>query len=605
MGPGEAAVIEAMRKAIAVALLLVAAGAFGQTEPAPPFSISLQTLGDSGEHVAVRVVFTFDPSMALPTDREVVLQGSILQDGTLIRNFRRTLLAEERSRYATVQVVPPGEVTIEARLLALSESAPLMIAKQAATTTVEQSGVLFTATEEDEADAILAEGAVPEAAGSVRILAPRRDLAPNLFRVEVEVKAPVRRVEFFVDNKKILTRNAPPYEVELDLGSIPQRVEVRAVGYDARGRYVDADAWVVNERENDLEVKITRTETPDGVSHFRVSVQNPKKRQLGPLRLAAEDQVLREWSRPPYALDIPTAALEGKDFVTATISDASGMEASDLLYLDGNRYVEQVDVNLVELPVTVADVSGTPILGLEKGAFQVLENGKPKTIDTFGFSANLPLSVGILIDHSGSMVQRIDRAKEAAVGFFSQILREGDKAFFGSFAFSAKGITPFVSDLSTLRSEIDSMPKAEGATALYDAIISGLYRFRSVQGRKALIIVTDGEDTASRVDYDEMLRYVRAARVPIYFIGIGISRMEFSLSSQLKTLAAETGGVAYFVNDVDQLRTTYTQLENELRSQYLLGYYTESTKGDRDYRTVDVKVDRPEAKVRTIRGFIP
>ncbi|MFN2443772.1 MAG: VWA domain-containing protein [Thermoanaerobaculia bacterium] len=594
-----------MRNAIAVALLLAAVAVYGQNEPVPPISISVQPMGDSGEHVAVRVVFTFDPSMALPTDREVVLQGSILQDGTLIRNFRRSLLPEERSRFTAIQVVPAGEVTIEARLLALGEQAPLMIAKHTVTAKVERSGVLFTATEDDEADAILAEGAVPETAGAVRILAPRRDLAPNLFRVEVEVKAPVRRVEFFVDDRKILTRNAPPYEVELDLGTIPQRVEVRAVGYDARGRYVDADAWIVNERENDLEVKITRTETPDGMSRFRVSVQNPKKRQLGVLRLAADDQVLIEWRRPPYAFDIPTSALAGKDFVTATVTDATGMEASDLIYLDGNRYVEQVDVNLVELPVTVLDASGTPIFGLEKEAFQVLENGKPKAIDTFGFSANLPLSVGLLVDHSGSMAPRIDRAREAAVGFFSQILREGDKAFFGSFAFSAKGITPFVSDLSTLRSEIDSMPKAEGATALYDAIVSGLYRFRSIQGRKALIIVSDGEDTASRVDYDEMLRYVRAARVPIYFIGIGISRLEFSLSSQLKTLAAETGGVTYFVNDVDQLRTAYTQLENELRSQYLLGYYTESTKGDRDYRTVDVKVDRTDAKVRTIRGFVP
>lgn len=604
MAGGDGVVIVPMKQLRLALLLLSAVAVFAQETP-PPMAISIQPMGDSGEQVATRITFTFDPSVAGSGEREIVLQGSILQEGTLVRNFRRALTPDERLRYEMIQLLPPGEITVEARLMALTPEAPIVIVKESATTRVEKSGVLFTATEDDEADAILAEGVVPESAGAVQIRPPRRDLAPNLFRVEVDVKPPVRRVEFLVDGRKILTRNAPPYEVELDLGTIPQRVEVRAVGYDARGRYVDADAWIVNERENQLEVKITRTVTPDGVSHFRVSVQNPKKVNLGAVRLSADDQLLAEWKRPPYALDIPSSALEGKDFVTATVVDATGQEASDLLYLDGNRYFERVDVNLVELPVTVLDAAGAPILGLEKENFTILESGKPKTIDSFAFSANLPLSVGVLVDHSGSMKPRIEQARTAAIEFFSQIMREGDRAFFGGFAFAAKGITPFVSNLGTLRSEIDSLPGAEGGTALYDAIVSGLYRFRSVQGRKALVIVSDGEDTASRVDYDDMLRYVRAARVPIYFIGIGISRMEFSLTSQLKNLAAETGGVAYFVGDVDQLRGTYQQLEQELRSQYLLGYYTESTKDDRDYRTVEVKVDRSDAKVRTIRGFIP
>ena len=117
---------------------------------------------------------------------------------------------------------------------------------------------------------------MPETSGAVKIIPPRRDVAPNLFIVEVEVQPPVKRVEFWVEGKKIMARNAPPYRAELDLGALPKRVEVRAVGYDAQGRYVDADAFVVNEHETPLEVKITRTVTPDGVSHFKLSVQNPK-----------------------------------------------------------------------------------------------------------------------------------------------------------------------------------------------------------------------------------------------------------------------------------------------------------------------------------------
>jgi VWFA-related protein len=102
-----------------------------------------------------------------------------------------------------------------------------------------------------------------------------------------------------------------------------------------------------------------------------------------------------------------------------------------------------------------------------------------------------------------------------------------------------------------------------------------------------------------------MLMYVRASRVPIYFIGVALGFSDMSGTSKMKALAAETGGIAYFIKDVKQLKETYSQLEKELRSQYLVSYYTESTRKDQAYRPVEVKVNRPGAKVRTIRGFIP
>ena len=220
-------------------------------------------------------------------------------------------------------------------------------------------------------------------------------------------------------------------------------------------------------------------------------------------------------------------------------------------------------------------------------------------------STNLPISVGILVDHSGSMKQRLSAAREAAITFFEGIITPRDRAFFGAFAWDPSSMSPFVSNVASLKSQVVSMPEAEGGTALYDAIVSGLYRFRSVQGRKALIMVSDGEDTVSRLSFDDMLRYVRASRVPIYFIGIGISALDFTATSRMKNIAAETGGVAYFIRDVDELGPTYEKLEAELRSQYLIGYYAESTKKDDRYRTVEVQTTRDGAKVRTIRGYIP
>jgi VWFA-related protein len=102
-----------------------------------------------------------------------------------------------------------------------------------------------------------------------------------------------------------------------------------------------------------------------------------------------------------------------------------------------------------------------------------------------------------------------------------------------------------------------------------------------------------------------MLTYARSARVPLYFIGVGLGLFDVGGTSKMKALAMETGGVAYFIHDVKQLSETYAQLEKDLRSQYLIAYNTQSTLKDRTYRKVEVKVDKPGMIVRTIRGFIP
>jgi len=361
----------------------------------------------------------------------------------------------------------------------------------------------------------------------------------------------------------------------------------------------------VNERETPLELKITRTETPDGVSHFKLSIQNPKNNEIGKVIFFLGQKKFREWTQPPYAVDIPASALANVEYVRASATDSTNYEASDLLFLSGNRYSQEINVDIVELPVSVTDAAGVPITDLKQSQFHVFENGKPQKISAFNFAANLPISVGVLVDHSGSMKPRMKATKEAAVEFFRRIIKSGDRAFIGGFAYDTTKLAPFVSDVSVLEMQVNAIPDAEGGTALYDAIVTGLYRFRSVQGRKALIVLTDGEDTTSRVSYDDMLAYVRSARVPLYFIGIAMGFIDFNGTNKMKTLAAETGGTAYFIGNVKQLAETYRKLEEDLRTQYLIAYNTETSKGDQKYRPVEVKVDRPDAKVRTIRGFVP
>lgn len=574
-----------------------------QSDAAAPMRISAELLGDSETAVATRLTFRFDAALDLGAARTPTLQGSILHDGKVVRNFRHLLRPDEVTMTQFVALLPAGAATIEARLIDFGDgSAPAILAKEALVLDVKPTGKSYEGSDEEDATAALAEGVLPESSGAVRILPPKRDLAPNLFIVDVEVKAPVKRIEFWADGKKIFTKNAPPYRAELDLGRLPRRVEVRAVGYDAKGRYVDADAWIVSERDAQIEAKIVRTETADGVSHVKVSVQNPQGSALGPVELFLDDRKVMIWTRPPYAIDLAAKSLERVRFLRASVKDASGYEASDILFLDGTTVDEEIEVNLVELPVSVTDEKGLVLTDLEQADFEILEDGKRQKITSFAFSDSLPLSIGLLIDHSGSMKPRIESTRKAALTFFSDILRAEDKAFFGGFSWQTQIVSPFTASVSTLKSQVSTMPEPEGATALYDAIVSGLYRFRAVQGRKALVIVSDGEDTASRVDYAEMLNYARASRVPLYFIGIDIG---LGGGGRMKSLADETGGRAFFAKSAEGLPEAYEKLEAELRTQYLLRYYTEAGRKDRKYRAIEVRTSRKNAKTRTIRGFLP
>lgn len=592
-----------MKRLLFVILLVASAAA---AEEQKNLTISVEPLGDSDAGVVMRVTYRFTVPSDVPEGVPLVILGSTTQSGEVVKRFRYPLGPAQRQSIAAVQTLKPGDAEIEARLMIpLEEQAPVIVAKTASHFTITATNHPYVAGPNDTAEAILAEGTVPSVADAVKIVTPRRDVAPNLFIVDVEVKPPVKRVEFWVEGKKIMTRNAPPYRAELDLGRLPKRVEVRAVGYDERGHYVDADAFVVNERATPLEVKITRTVTPDNASHFKLSIQNSKGTTIRTVALFAGQKKIYEWNEPPYAISIPNDRLKDIAFVRASVIDNTNYEASDLLFLNGAQINEVLDVNLIELPVAVTDSAGLPIANLKQTDFRVSESGTPQKITNFDAASNLPIAVGLLIDHSGSMKPRMEATKAAAIAFLKDIIKPSDRAFVAPFAFDAARDVPFVSDISALQAQVSAIPDASGGTSLYDAIVTALYRFRTLQGRKALIILTDGEDTTSRVSYDEMLTYARSARVPLYFIGIGLGFTDFAGTSKMKSLANETGGVVYLIKDVKHLQETYAQLEKDLRSQYLLAYNSESTKNDQRYRTVEVKVDRPDATVRTIRGYLP
>jgi VWFA-related protein len=162
---------------------------------------------------------------------------------------------------------------------------------------------------------------------------------------------------------------------------------------------------------------------------------------------------------------------------------------------------------------------------------------------------------------------------------------------------------PPTDDVGAVTQAIQGL-QAVGDTALHDALVHSLYYFRGVQGQRALVLLSDGDDNASYIDYKEALEYARRSGVAIYTIGLNISVLDPVIRGKLNELAEATGGRTFFAKTED-LPGIYKQIENELRSRYLVAYNSNETSGQPGFRPVEVKVKKPGYKSRTARGYYP
>jgi VWFA-related protein len=507
--------------------------------------------------------------------------------------------------------LPPGEVSMNLRLEATTGKA---VALRAVTLTVPKMTSEFRAEDAGTvtASAILLEeanreGAPAGAADLLRFLPPTREVPVGLLRIECEAKAPITRVEFHLGEKLILARNRPPYTVEIDLGTIPRKQTLRALGFDKLGNFVDADAWALNEKEAKLAVRVLDLPKAKGRTdaEVKVSVQSIAGATAKKVELYLDDRKVAEWTSPPYRTTVPAAEIAKATLMRASAFDLEGKEYSDFRMLRGdNRLVASVEVNLVELNVSVFDEAGRFAKGLSKGDFTVLEDGAPQELSAFEFAELLPMALGLVIDGSGSMDKSMPLVKQAATEFVSNLIGEKDKGFVIEFRERPTLLAAMTSRRADLVRAIGET-RAGGATAFHDSIVLGLYQFRPLAGKKALVVLTDGKDNHSSTDWPTLKRYARTAGVPIYFIGLDLGMFDIGLKSRLKELAEDTGGEAFFIGGAKELPGIYRQIETEVRSQYFLSYLNESKKKEDEFRLVEVRIGKPGLKAKTIRGYFP
>lgn len=266
------------------------------------------------------------------------------------------------------------------------------------------------------------------------------------------------------------------------------------------------------------------------------------------------------------------------------------------------------EVTRVNMLFTVTDKRGRFITDLNRNDFEVFENKKPQEIAEFTSESDLPLRLAILVDTSNSIRERFHFQQEAAVNFINGVMRDQDKAMVVSFDSAAELVSDLTSDTGKLEKSIRDL-RPGGGTALFDAIFFAcrdklmqdqpLYKFR-----RAMVILSDGEDNNSRSSRDQALEMAQKADVSIYTISTNISRQETEGDKIMRYFAQQTGGVAFFPFQASDLNQSFENIANELRHQYNLFYRPEPLKNDGRFHNVQIKVrGRKDLVVRARKGY--
>jgi Ca-activated chloride channel homolog len=283
-------------------------------------------------------------------------------------------------------------------------------------------------------------------------------------------------------------------------------------------------------------------------------------------------------------------------FITALISFFSF--AVPLIRAQDSSTTLKVDVRLVNVFVTVTDAHGAPVAGLDKENFLLKEDGRDQKIAVFTRESALPLSIVLAVDTSLSTRKDLPLELMSARKFVHTILRPQDGLSLYKFSEEVDEVVPFTSDVKRIDSGIDRIRNG-AATALYDAIFLGSGALLRRQGRKVMVVITDGGDTVSQVDYKEALRAAQEAEAIIYSIIIvpieASAGRDTGGEHALIQISDDTGGKYYYATSLPQLDDAFRKISDELRTQYLLAYYPSQRFSDSDFRQVQVNLENPPA----------
>ncbi|MEM1179922.1 MAG: VWA domain-containing protein [Acidobacteriota bacterium] len=444
-------------------------------------------------------------------------------------------------------------------------------------------------------------------------------------------------VELSLNGAKVAEDGSPPYRFPVDLGPTPEAHRLEATAFDAAGRIIARTELQLEPAARPLAVALrrlgdeleARVSVPDGetLSQLELSLDGLNLAALGPHEAVTETAagtaettaVTEEDGRLVFRVPLPETLAANRRFIRAAVKTEAGATAEQLLFLDTETPLEAVQVRWIEVYATVLDAAGRPVVGLDADDFRIEEDGREQSILRFERVEDLPLQVMLAMDISESMRDRLSTAVKSARRFFETVVTPKDRAALVTFNHDLRLAVPFTDDVGQLALGASGLA-AWGGTRLHDAVIFSSGYVGGHEGRRALVLLTDGHDVESDFDAEEALDFAVRAGLAVYPILLGGSAE--GTRRGLEKLAQESGGRAFAIRTIAQLDGVYRRIEEELRSQYLLVYQAPRDGGGigdtapgaeaappqanpepGSFRRIDVTTTRAGLTTRALRGY--
>ncbi len=440
-----------------------------------------------------------------------------------------------------------------------------------------------------------------------KLLPPQEGYLTGSHRFNTITSNPdISKVTFFLDGKRVLTKNRAPFSVELDLGVVSRPREVEAVAFDTEGYEVARDRMMINSGPHRFAIRLVeprRGARTESATKVHAEVDTPLGEQLSHVDFFWNETRMARLYQPPFVQLLRPPPSDGSSYVRAVAVLNDGHSAEDLVVVNTGATNEAIEVDFVELYASVLDRKGVAVKGLLADEFRVFENGVEQTLRRFETVENLPINAIVVLDSSTSMTEEIRAAEEAAAQFFEHVLEPKDRAAVVVFNDTPVLRVPLTNDTVLLNNGLVGI-EADGETSLYDSLIYGLYYLRGLRGKRALILISDGADSVSKFSFEDALEFAKRSGVAIYAIGLGLNNKDVAEHAVMRKLARETGGDCFFIESARRLDRIYARIESDLRSQYLLGYQSPQLQS-REYREVRVEIKRKGLEVKSVPGYYP
>lgn len=405
------------------------------------------------------------------------------------------------------------------------------------------------------------------------------------------------KVTVTVDGQKIADGLIAPYHVEVDFGPTPLQHKITVTARAANGKHAQ---WseTINRGYLPLSLKVKPVDLDARL--FEAEATSPKDDPIAQVQLWENAQVVATVTEAPYRFTIPESVF-ASGFVQVTAKTQSGEEAADFWSSEAAVHSEELQIRTVPIFVSVVDRNGQTQTDVDRSQFRIMDEKAEGKIIEFGKAFDQPISIALVLDSSASMMYSMKHASKAAADFVARALKDGDRCSVTAIQDVPRRKQALTGDRVAVAKALEGITPM-GRTALYDGVASAIRELREEKNRRAIVVLTDGSDTASTWSFDELQKVAREAGIPLYFIayegGENIGRQ----LDQLRFLAGDTGG---FVATATQqnLLAKYNEIEKDLRAQFAILYQVTDFSKTNQYRRVRVTIDSPKLQARTIKGY--